>query len=261
MSTERKTLKVVKIGGKLIEDEGKLKSFLADFAKLDGSKILVHGGGVMASDLAEKLGIPTKMLDGRRITDAETLKVIVMTYAGLINKNMVASLQGVGCNSLGLCGADGMSIVSQKREVKTVDYGLVGDIIAVNSSFISNLLVQELVPVFSAISTTNEGQLLNTNADSVATEIAKAMTANYEVELFFCFEKQGVLENINDEDSVIETLDTQKYQSLMENGGISDGMLPKLHNCFLALDSGISNIYLGNHNLLNGRSTYTKIMK
>lgn len=261
MRAQRKTLKVVKIGGKLIENEGKLKHFLADFNELNGPKILVHGGGIMANDLSKKLGIPTKMVDGRRITDAETMKVITMTYAGLINKNIVASLLGIGCNSLGLCGADGKSVISIKREISTIDYGFVGDIEAVNSSFITSLLEQQLVPVFSAISSTYEGLLLNTNADSIATEIAKALTVHYEVELFFCFEKQGVLEDVNDEDSLIETLNIQKYQSLLESGAINDGMLPKLHNCFQALEENISKIYLGDHTLLQEKSTFTKIIK
>ena len=254
-------LRVVKIGGKLIEDEFKFQGFLKDFSALKGPKILVHGGGNFATEVAAKLGYKTKMVDGRRITDSDSLKVIVMTYGGLINKNMVAKLQALGSNAIGLCGADGQSIISKKREVKEIDYGFVGDIEKVNSDFISSLLYQEITPVFSAISCTREGELLNTNGDSVASEIARAMSSRYETELYYCFEKSGVLSNAADDESVIESIDKSKYQELLEEKIISDGMLPKLHNCFQALENGVSTIYLGNYTLLQQKSKHTKIVQ
>ncbi len=254
-------LKVVKIGGKLIEDEKKLQGFLKDFSALEDPKILVHGGGNFATEIAQKLGYETKMVDGRRITDADSLNVIVMTYGGLINKTIIAKLQALGSNAIGLCGADGQSIISKKREVGKIDYGFVGDIEKVNSDFISSLLEQNITPVFSAISCTREGQLLNTNGDSVASEIARAMGNIYETELYYCFEKSGVLANAADDSSVIESIDRSKYQQLLDDKIISDGMLPKLHNCFQALENGVSAIYLGNSALLQKKSKHTRIVQ
>ncbi len=256
---KNKVLKVVKIGGKLIEDESKFAEFLNDFVALEGPKILVHGGGNLATEIARKLGYKTQMFEGRRITDADSIKVITMVYGGLINKNIVAKLQSLNENAIGLCGADGMSIVSQKRPVKEVDFGFVGDVEKVNSEFINSLLEQNITPVFSAISCTEDGLLLNTNGDSVAAEIAKAMSAIYETELYFCFEKKGVLANAENDDSVIQEITSEKYQELLEEKIISDGMLPKLHNSFQALESGVKNIFLGDFRLLKKESVYTKI--
>lgn len=254
-------LRVVKIGGKLIEDQGKFQLFLRDFASLQGPKILVHGGGNYATEMADKLGYETKMIDGRRITDSDSLRVIIMTYGGLINKSMVAKLLALGCSSIGLCGADGGSIISKKREVKEIDYGFVGDIEQINSVFISSLLDQGITPVFSAISSTREGELLNTNGDSVAGELAIALSAIYETELYFCFEKRGVLEDPEDDDSVIENLDFKRYKALLAEKVISQGMLPKLYNCFQALERGVSKISLGDATLLGKNSKHTKIFK
>lgn len=257
---EKQVLKVVKIGGKLIENEVKFAGFLKDFVALKGPKILVHGGGNLATEIAGKLGYKTQMFEGRRITDADSIKVITMVYGGLINKNIVAKLQALQNNAIGLCGADGMSIVSRKRPVQEVDFGFVGDVEKVNSEFINSILMQRITPVFSAISCTEEGLLLNTNGDSVAAEIAKAMSTLYETELYFCFEKKGVLANANDDESVIEQIDSHKYQQLLLKKVISDGMLPKLHNCFEALNNGVSKIYLGDFSLLKGESKHTKIV-
>ncbi|MCF4102597.1 acetylglutamate kinase [Gillisia sp. M10.2A] len=254
-------LKVVKIGGKLIENEHDLNLFLEDFTSLEGPKILVHGGGKMATELADKLGYKTTMVDGRRITDANTMDVITMTYAGLINKKIVAKLQALQSNTVGLCGADGKSIISKKRPVKEIDFGFVGDVEEINTHFISSLLVQDITPVFSAISCSKEGQLFNTNADSVAAEIAIAFSSEYETELFFCFEKNGVLQDPSDDTSVVEKLDTVRYQKLLKDGIISEGMLPKLHNCFYALEEGVSKVSLGGPNLLQEDSIHTKILK
>ena len=257
----KSVLKIVKIGGKLIEDKPRFQEFLKDFSALDGPKILVHGGGNFATEIATKLGYETKMLDGRRITDANSMQVITMVYGGLISKNIVANLQKLGSNAIGLCGADGRSIVSRKREVKEIDYGYVGDIESINVDFIGSLLKQDIIPVFSAISYSEEGEILNTNADSVAAEISKAMSRDYETELYYCFEKKGVLANSEDDESVIEFLDREKYQQLLEEKVISDGMLPKLHNCFQALENGVSRIFLGNSALLQQNSVHTKIVE
>jgi len=252
-------LKVVKIGGKLIENETKFSAFLEDFVALEGPKILVHGGGNLATEIAGKLGYKTKMFEGRRITDADSIKVITMIYGGFINKNIVAKLQALQNNAIGLSGADGMSIVSKKRPVKEVDFGFVGDVEKVNSEFINSILEQNITPVFSAISCTEEGLLLNTNGDSVAAEIALAMSSIYETELYFCFEKKGVLADAENDDSVIEEITSGKYQQLLQDKVISDGMLPKLHNCFHAIEGGVKNIFLGDFRLLKKESVYTKI--
>ncbi|MCM4160230.1 acetylglutamate kinase [Antarcticibacterium flavum] len=252
-------LKIVKIGGKLIEDEDKFQSFLTDFAALKGPRILVHGGGNFATDMAQKLGYPIQMIDGRRITDENTLRIIIMTYGGLINKNIVAKLQAKGNNAIGLCGADGQSIISKRRVVKDIDFGFVGDIEEINTGFIASLLEQNIVPVFSAISSTREGELLNTNGDSVAAEIAKAMSLHYDTSLYYCFEKKGVLANAQDDGSVIEEMDRKKYEELLEKKVITEGILPKLHNCFQALEQGVSKIFLGDFQLLQPGVKHTKI--
>ncbi|SKB38112.1 N-acetylglutamate kinase [Salegentibacter holothuriorum] len=254
-----KVLKVVKIGGKLIENEAKFTEFLKDFVALEGPKILVHGGGNLATEIAGKLGYKTQMFEGRRITDADSIKVITMVYGGLINKNIVAKLQALENNAVGLCGADGLSIVSEKRPVKEVDFGFVGDVKKVNANFIDSILEQNITPVFSAISCTEEGVLLNTNGDSVAAEITQAMSSIYETELYFCFEKKGVLADAQNDDSVIEEIDREKYEELLAEKIISDGMLPKLHNCFQALEHGVKQIFLGDFKLLKKESVYTKI--
>lgn len=258
---KKKVLKVVKIGGKLIENEAKFIEFLKDFVALEGPKILVHGGGNLATEMAGKLGYKTQMFEGRRITDANSIKVITMVYGGLINKDIVAKLQGLQNNAIGLCGADGLSIISEKRPVKEVDFGFVGDVKKVNANFIDSILAQNITPVFSAISCTEEGLLLNTNGDSVAAEITQAMSSIYETELYFCFEKKGVLADAKNDDSVIGEINREKYEELLSEKIISDGMLPKLHNCFQALDHGVKQIFLGDFQLLKKESTYTKISK
>jgi len=258
-SAKKQVLKIVKIGGKLMEDEQQLQAFLSDFSEIEGPKILVHGGGVMATRLSEQLGYPTTMLDGRRITDENAIRVIVMTYAGLLNKNLVAGLQAKGTSALGLCGADGGSIISRRREATPIDYGFVGDVEEINSKFLTSLLEQAMVPVFSAITCTRDGILLNTNADSIATEIAKAMSASFEVHLYFCMEKKGVLLDVEDETSVIGELDPEKYRSLLKEGKITNGMLPKLHNCFQAIGNKVEAVYLGDAALIREEFTGTKI--
>ncbi|MCH4823722.1 acetylglutamate kinase [Gramella lutea] len=255
------SLKIVKIGGKLIENEALLNSFLDDFVQLNGPKILCHGGGNKATEVAGKLGNETKMVDGRRITDKDSMEVITMVYGGLLNKNIVAKLQAKGQNAIGLCGADGNVLISKRRPVKEIDYGFVGDVVKVNSDFIANLLSPGIVPVFSAISCTEEGVLLNTNGDSVASEIAIAMSKLYETRLYFCSEKKGVLKDISDENSVILKMDSEKYKELVEAKVVTDGMLPKLHNCFQAIDRGVKSVLLGDSGLLKKNSIHTKIVK
>lgn len=247
----KQKLSIVKIGGNVIEDDKALDLFLASFSKMGGPKILVHGGGKLATQLATKLGIASKMVDGRRITDAETIDIITMVYGGLANKKIVAKLQAKGINALGLSGADGDTLQAHKRPIKEIDYGFVGDIDGVNSGLLAHLLTLQLTPIFCAISHDGKGQLLNTNADTIASEIAIGMSQNYDTTLYYCFEKKGVLMRISDEKSVIKHIDTKKYEQLMEDGIIADGMLPKLHNCFHALRNKVKKVCLGDVTMLD----------
>src|SRR5690349_10622751 len=205
-------LLVIKIGGNIIDDENKLSSFLKEFARILGKKILVHGGGKLATRLAEQIGIQQQLVDGRRITDAETLKIVTMVYAGYINKNIVASLQALGVQAIGVCGADGNLIRAHKRVHPTIDYGYVGDVDAINDEFLKHLLNNNLSVVIAPITHNSDGQLLNTNADTIAQEVAKAMSAHYQVNLVYSFEKNGVLLNVEDENSVIPEINPASYK-------------------------------------------------
>jgi acetylglutamate kinase len=238
-------LYVIKIGGNIIDDEAKLASFLQSFAAIQSPKILVHGGGKLATKLAAQLGVEQQMIDGRRITDAETLKIVTMVYAGFINKNIVAQLQSHGCNAIGLCGADGNVIQSHKRHHPTIDYGFVGDVDAVNTSLLKSLLDQQVNVVLAPITHNKEGLLLNTNADTIAQEIAQAMSSLYEVELIYSFEKAGVLLNAEDDNTVIPSIDPSSYKKLKEEQVIFAGMIPKLDNAFAALDKGVQRVVIG----------------
>jgi acetylglutamate kinase len=254
------TVAIVKIGGNIIEDETSLGAFLDLFSKIEGKKILVHGGGKRATHIASKLGIASKMIDGRRITDKETLEVITMVYAGLVNKNMVAKLQAKQINAIGLTGADLNSIQSNKRPVKEIDFGFVGDVKKVNHKDIDTLIAADFTPVFCAITHDGNGQLLNTNADTIASQIAVGMSAIYDTTLFYCFELNGVLSDFQDKNSVIKHINTPSYQQLIKDGIISDGMLPKLENCFDALKQGVSKVHLGNTSMLSQENdTFTTI--
>lgn len=235
---------VIKIGGNVIDDPLKLKQFLLDFSKIDRPKVLAHGGGKVASDLAKRLGISQAMVNGRRITDAETLKIAVMVYAGLLNKQIVAQLQALNVNAIGLCGADLNVLSARKREVKEIDYGFAGDLnlSSVNASVIETLLSSGVVPVFSAITHDGNGQLLNTNADTIACFIAKSLVEKFEVKLHYCFEKKGVLLNSEDDSSVIPKLNRSLYRRLSSEGVISKGMLPKLDGAFEALMNGVAEV-------------------
>jgi acetylglutamate kinase len=250
-------LLVIKIGGNIIDDEIKLSSFLQSFASIDGKKILVHGGGKLATRVAEAMGIQQQLIDGRRITDAETLKVVTMVYAGHINKNIVAQLQSNNCNAVGLTGVDGNTIKSHKRGsssplgVGGIDYGFVGDVDSVNVDLLSSLLQQNIAIVFAPITHNKEGQLLNTNADTIAQETAKALSSLYHVELIYSFEKAGVLLDVNDDNTLIPRLTKEYYEVLKSppfEGGeakIFAGMIPKLDNAFAAINSGVSKVIIG----------------
>jgi len=247
-------LYVIKIGGNIIDDENKLKTFLSSFAEVEGKKILVHGGGKLATKLASQLGVEQQMIDGRRITDAETLKIVTMVYAGYINKNIVAQLQSLGCNAIGLSGADGNVIQSHKRPPLRdggLDYGFVGDVDVINTTLLKSLLDQEVNVVMAPITHNKEGLLLNTNADTIAQEIAQSMSALYDVQLIYSFEKSGVLLDVNDENSVITTLTHAYYQELktpIQGTGVTRifaGMIPKLDNAFAALGKGVKKVIIG----------------
>jgi acetylglutamate kinase len=239
-------LRVIKIGGNVIDDEVKLSSFLKTFASVRGKKILVHGGGKLATRLAEQMGVQQQMVDGRRITDAETLKIVTMVYAGYINKNIVAQLQASGCNALGVTGADGNIIGAHKRVSGERDYGFVGDVDNVNASFIQNILEQNISLVVAPIR-----QLLNTNADTIAQEVAKALSEFYDVELIYTFEKKGVLQDVNDENTLIKRLDPASYADYKGKGVINAGMIPKLDNAFAAVQAGVKKVVIGNSDELN----------
>lgn len=245
------SLSIIKIGGNIIENEAELKAFLKLFSALDGLKILVHGGGKLATQLADKLGITSKMVDGRRITDAKSLEVITMVYGGLTNKKIVAQLQGNGCNAIGLSGADGNMIQAHKRPVKALDYGYVGDVDAVKTKTLSKFLKMDLTPVFCALTHDGRGQLLNTNADTIAAEIAVHMSTFYTTSLYYCFEKKGVLRDIANEDSVIQQINNKSYTFLLNDGVISQGMIPKIDNCFSALERGVEQVCIGNTQMLD----------
>ncbi len=239
------TLYVVKIGGNIIDDAQKLKGFLDVFATIKEPKILVHGGGKLATAMAAQLGIEQQLVDGRRITDAETLKVVTMVYAGFINKNIVASLQANGADAMGISGADGNIIKAHKRPNAGLDYGFVGDVDSVNAKRLLFLLQQGITPVFCPITHDGKGLLLNTNADTIAQEIAKALSKDYSMQLIYSFEKAGVLLNADDENTVIKILNQGYYRQLKDEGKIFAGMIPKLDNAFAALQSGVQKVIIG----------------
>ena len=251
---------IVKIGGNIINDEAALESFLKDFAALEGPKLLVHGGGKRANEISEAMGLLPKMIAGRRVTDEATLEVVTMVYAGLLNKKITAKLQKFNCNALGLSGADANCILAHKRIVAEVDYGFAGDVDAVNAEFISVLLQNKVTPVFCAITHDKNGQLLNTNADTIASEIAIAMCDFYAVALNYVFELKGVLSTIADKNSVIQHINLKKQEQLIEDGVISEGMIPKLHNCFNALKKGVQKVNIGDASLIkNTNNLFTTL--
>ena len=239
------TLYVVKIGGNIIDHSTKLAEFLQTFAALPGKKILVHGGGKLATQLAEQMNVPQQMVDGRRITDAETLKIVTMVYAGDINKRVVAALQSQGCNAIGLTGADGNAILAHKREKGGIDYGFAGDVDAVNAELLHALLGLNMAVVLAPITHNGKGQLLNTNADTIAQETAKGLSKHYNVQLIYSFEKSGVLLDANDDSTVIPNINPNYYQELKSTEKIFAGMIPKLDNAFAAIRSGVGKVIIG----------------
>jgi len=247
-------LSIIKIGGNVIENKTELSKLLTLFASLEGLKILVHGGGKLATQLASKLGVESKMINGRRVTNAETLEVITMVYAGLTNKNIVAELQSNNCNAIGLSGADGNAIQAHKRPVKEIDFGFAGDVDGVNSTMISKLLEIDLIPIFCPMTHDGNGQLLNTNADTIASELAIGMSELYDTSLYYCFEKKGVLLDVSDENSVVQHINSEKYKALLTDGIIADGMLPKLENCFHALNKNVRKVCIGHPSMLNSEN-------
>ncbi|OAV74009.1 Acetylglutamate kinase [Bacteroidales bacterium Barb7] len=244
MTQIREKLTIVKVGGKIVEEEATLRRLLADFSAVDGCKLLVHGGGRSATKIASLLGIESRMVDGRRVTDAETLKVVTMVYGGLVNKNIVAGLQAAGVNAIGLTGADMNLIRSVKRPVGEVDYGFVGDVEEVNGGVLAAFIRQGIVPVLAPLTHDRQGNLLNTNADTIAGETAKALAAYFDVTLMFCFEKKGVLSDETDDNSVIPRIDRKLFEQYTAQGIIQGGMIPKLENAFQAVDAGVKEVVI-----------------
>jgi len=244
-------LTVVKIGGNIVDDPQKLADFLTDFAVLEGFKILVHGGGKLATRFSEKLGISVQMHEGRRITDAETLEVITMVYGGLINKQIVAALQAKKCNAIGLIGADLNIVTADKRPMKNgVDYGYVGDIRQVNRLTLTRLIEAGACPVIAPITHNGEGMLLNTNADTIASAIAVSLAPDFPTRLMYCFEKKGVLTNPNDEESVISRINRNLFEQYKADGTISAGMIPKLENALAAVEQGVEQVIISRADML-----------
>lgn len=249
-----KKVTLIKIGGNIIDNPSELEQFLTDFSKIKGHKVLIHGGGKSATKMAESIGLVPQMIDGRRITDAAMLDVVVMIYAGQINKNIVAQLQSKNDNAIGFSGADGNLIQSTKRNHPTIDYGFVGDVKQVNTSLLATLLENSIVPVFCAITHDKNGQLLNTNADTIASELAIALSEVFDVTLTYCFEKQGVLSDSEDDSSVITEINEALYNKLKAEKVIHSGMIPKLDNCFNSLSKGVQIIKIGHHSMLQNSS-------
>lgn len=245
-----KTLQIIKIGGNVVDDEVLLNQFLSDFKQIKSPKILIHGGGKIATELAQKLNVAQTMIDGRRVTDSETLKITTMVYAGLVNKSIVAKLQSKQCNAIGLSGADANVISGKKRSHPTIDYGFVGEIESINTEQIISFIQLGITPVFCPIIHDSEGTLLNTNADTIATQIAIALAKTYQVNLSFCFEKKGVLRNPEDDESYIPMIDKLEYEKLKSSKIISNGMIPKLDNAFDAINNGVKKVLLYHANQL-----------
>ena len=240
----KEKLTIVKVGGAVVEDEAQLTRLLKDFADIQGRKVLVHGGGRKATKMAERLGIETQMVNGRRITDASMLEVVTMVYGGLVNKNLVARLQAEGVNALGLTGADADIIHSHRRPPVPIDFGFVGDVERANGQMLSRLIEAGIVPVIAPLTHDGEGHILNTNADTMASETAKALAGLYDVTLFFSFEKKGVLSSPDDDDSVIPVITRTLFNQYKADGTISGGMLPKIENALAAVDAGVSRVVI-----------------
>lgn len=257
---KKEKLTIIKVGGKIVEDGSALQRLLSDFSTIDGRKLLVHGGGRSATALAARLGIETKMVDGRRITDDSMLEVVTMVYGGLVNKRIVAGLQAAGVNAVGLTGADMNAVLSVRRSVGVVDYGWVGDVRIVNAAAISTLVENGYCPVIAPITHDGKGHLLNTNADTMVGETAKALASRYDVDLVYCFEKAGVLFDENDDSSVIDEINPCKYNELKNSGKVTGGMIPKLDNAFSCVAAGVSRVVITCADLIADANAGTKIV-
>lgn len=257
---KKEKLTIIKVGGKIVEDGSALQRLLSDFSTIYGRKLLVHGGGRSATALAARLGIETKMVDGRRITDDSMLEVVTMVYGGLVNKRIVAGLQAAGVNAVGLTGADMNAVLSVRRSVGVVDYGWVGDVRIVNADAISTLVENGYCPVIAPITHDGKGHLLNTNADTMAGETAKALASRYDVDLVYCFEKAGVLFDENDDSSVIDEINPCEYSELKKSGKITGGMIPKLDNAFSCVAAGVSRVVITRADLIADANAGTKIV-
>jgi len=247
---------VIKVGGKIVEEPESLQALLKDFARIEGHKVLVHGGGRSATQVAARMGIESQMVNGRRITDAETLKVVTMVYAGLVNKNIVAGLQALNVNALGLTGADLNYMRSEKRPVGEVDYGFVGDVKEVQSDILASLIHQGVVPVLAPLTHDKKGNMLNTNADTIAGEAAKALAKHFDVTLMYCFEKEGVLMDADDDSSIIPKITREIFANYVKSGIIQGGMIPKLENAYEAIDAGVKEVIITkSDNIFKGGGT------
>lgn len=255
-----KPITIIKVGGKIVEQPDTLNQLLNDFARIPGDKLLVHGGGRSATQMATRLGIETKMIDGRRVTDSEMLQVVTMVYGGLVNKNIVAQLQSRGINALGLTGADMNVIQSHRRPANPIDFGFVGDVDKVDGNQLNNIISQGIVPVMAPLTHDRQGSLLNTNADTIAGEVAKALTPYYDVTLIYCFEKAGVLADENEDNSVIPHITHEDFLRLKDEGVIQGGMIPKLQNSFDAIEQGVTQVIITKADAI-GSDAGTKITK
>ena len=248
----KEKITVIKVGGKIVEESESLGNLLDRFAAVKGRKVLIHGGGRSATRIAEKLGIESHMVDGRRITDSDTLQVVTMVYGGLVNKNIVAQLQARGVNALGLTGADCNIIKAHKRPVKTIDYGFVGDVEQADGAMLAKLVEQGITPIVAPLTHDGKGNLLNTNADTMAAETAKALAGHYDVTLIYCFEFPGVMRDPEDAESLIPTITRESYSELLANGIVSGGMIPKIDNAFNAIENGVKEVIITRADAIDG---------
>ena len=251
----KKRITIIKVGGAIVEDEAQLTQLLHDFSAIEGPKVLVHGGGRRATAVASKLGIESKMVNGRRITDAQMLEVVTMVYGGLVNKNIVARLQAIGINALGLTGADINCLLSHKRPVKDgIDYGYVGDVESTNGKALAALIEQGITPIMAPLTHDGKGSILNTNADTIAAETAKGLAPYYDVTLIYCFEKNGVLANPDDDNSVIPLITHSDFERLVADGTVAGGMIPKIQNALSAIDAGVDRVIITKATAIDGKS-------
>ena len=248
----KEKITIIKVGGKIVEEQDSLAALLDRFSAIEGNKVLIHGGGRSATRMAERLGIESRMINGRRITDSDTLQVVTMVYGGLVNKTIVAQLQARGVNALGLTGADCNIIKAHKRPVGEVDYGFVGDVDKADGLMLSRLIEQGIVPIVAPLTHDGNGNLLNTNADTMAAETAKALSVHYDTRLIYCFEFPGVMRDPDDADSLIPTITRDSYRTLLADGIVSGGMVPKIDNAFNAIDNGVGEVIITRADAIDG---------